>query len=808
MLSAEIREQFLRFFQDKKHIRLPSASLIPKDQTVLLNLAGMLPFKPIFMGEEKTSHKRVTTAQKCIRMNDLENVGKTARHHTFFEMLGNFSFGDYFKKEAISWCWELLTKTYNLNKNNLWVAVLDKDQDSYEIWHQQISIPKQKIVKLGEKDNFWAAGPTGPCGPCSEVYYDFGTNKSCNKPNCKPGCDCDRFLEIWNLVFMQYNRDKKGNLSPLPKKNIDTGMGLERIASILQKKETNFETDLIFPLIEKIADIANINLSKELLKTKEYRSMKIIADHSRAIAHLLADGLVPSNEGRGYVLRRILRRAVRHGHLLSIRKKFLTKIAKKVINNSQDIYPELSNKKDFICKIIDSEEESFTKTLDQGLIILEKMIKKKQIDAFLLYDTYGFPLDMTENIASEHGLKIDTQKYQKKMANQKDRARKAGLSKTKKTTGGEVLANSKDEQYAMAKHHTSTHLLHAALQKTIGQHATQAGSLVSPEKLRFDFPHYKALTKEELKQIENLVNTQIKKEIKLQIQETTFEKAKKSGAMALFGEKYGDMVRVVKIGDFSMELCGGTHVNNTKEIEIFKIISESAIAAGTRRIEAIAGESFQKYTKAKKLETIKTYTKRLEQLNILQQEIKKTTFPGPFLKTSQELENEIATIVNKKLPFDSMSLKNIQQEENIIFDKLKYFEKKLQKLKQKMISSNIDAYVNESEKIGNLNILFKELKGLDNKQLKHLAENLMNKANNLDIVSLASTVNHEKLLLLVTSSKKAIEKGFPADKIINLQTKILGGGGGGSPSLAQAGCKNPQKINEAFEMFKKKLLEI
>jgi len=829
MRATEIREKFLQFFEDKGHTRLPSSSLIPNDPTMLLTLAGMVPFKPMFLGEKTPVASRITTAQKCVRMNDLENVGNTARHHTFFEMLGNFSFGDYFKEDATTWAWELLVDGYGLDASRLWAAVYENDDETYHLWTDKIGIPADRVVRLGEEDNFWSAGPTGPCGPCSELYYDFGLEKGCGKPECGPGCDCDRFLEVWNLVFMEFDRDDADTLHPLPKKNIDTGMGLERIASILQNAETNFETDLLLPLMETMAEIVqcsmfNVQCSSPPpqdraagagnpeprtlnLEPDKYRSLKVIADHSRAVTYLLADGVVPSNEGRGYVLRRILRRAVRHGHLLGVKDNFLSRIAEKVMDLGQDVYPELRERKEFILKVINAEEDTFARTLDQGMAVLDKMISEKNVDAFLLYDTYGFPPDMTRSIAREHGLSIDIAEFEQKMAAQKERARRAGLAKGDGTMGGEVAVNSEAEKQAMARHHSATHLLHAALRNVLGPHATQAGSLVSPGKLRFDFPHYQALTKDEQSMVEKLVNDEIQKHSSVEVAEMSYEEAQKKGATALFGEKYGDAVRVVKMGDFSIELCGGTHVTNTSEIGCFRIVSESAISAGTRRIEALAGDALEQYLAEKKAKAIQDYQEKIVQLRGVHSEIEK--FVGAGSQPAQN-ENEPHLLDSRFRGNDNpenMDIKDIENINKDLGEAIKQAEKQLQKLKQQSILSNLDAYVAEAQMIGSTTVLIKKLEDVDGNQLKSLAEGLGQKLGDNGVVFLAS-VSSEKVLFIAKVGPNAVAQGLNAGELVKRAAQVTGGGGGGRPDLAQAGGKDVSKTDEALESVRHEIQRV
>jgi alanyl-tRNA synthetase len=736
MRSSEIRSKFLKYFEGKGHAVLPGSSLIPKDPTVLLTVAGMLQFKPVFLGLEKSPVPRAATVQKCIRTNDLENVGRTARHHTFFEMLGNFSFGDYFKDDAIAFSWELLTGRFNLDKSRLRIAVYEKDEESLNIWADKIGISKGLIVKLGEDNNFWAAGPTGPCGPCSEIYYDLGAKFGCGKPDCAPGCDCDRFLEIWNLVFMEFNRDEKGMLSPLPKKNIDTGMGLERIASVMQGVSTNFDTDLFVPLIAKINGISHAGAKDPSV------SAKIIADHVRAASFLVSDGLVPGNEGRNYVLRRIIRRAAMHGRRIGISGPFISGLSGEVGDIMGGSYPEFSSGLAHVKKVLSAEEESFGRTLETGMEMLESIIKRSSggvisgQDAFKLYDTYGFPLEMTAEIAGERGFGMDSQGFEKAMQGQQERSKqsskkyvmgslpqvtgypatefvgydrleseskvlgvadgfvildktpfyvesggqdsdrgwlvveknKSEIKQLARTADGVVLHKTasdilpnpgekiraivnKDIRAMIAAHHTSTHLLHAALHKVVGKDAVQRGSFVGSDKFRMDFTSAEALKPEELKRIEDIVNDAVNRKINVKTIVTTPEEAKKAGAMALFGEKYGDSVRMIEIEGVSRELCGGTHVNNTLEIGLFKIIKESAIAQGIRRIEAVSGINAEEYVKhleeerAKALEAEELKKKKKEEEKRQEKAIKEV----PLQKT---VVNGITAVVFDSDGFD------------------------------------------------------------------------------------------------------------------------------------------------------------
>ncbi|MDP1808996.1 MAG: alanine--tRNA ligase, partial [Actinomycetota bacterium] len=706
MKSSEIRQKFLEFFQASGHHIASSASLVPADPTMLLTGAGMVPFKPVFLGKDKVDYTRAASVQKCVRTTDIEMIGRTGRHLSFFEMLGNFSFGDYYKQEAITWAWELLTKVYKLDPDRLWATVFTTDDEAADIWRDSVGLPAQRIVRLGEKDNFWSAGPTGPCGPSSEIHFDQGPDLECGRPACAPGCDCDRYLEIWNLVFMQYNRDENGELHPLPKKNIDTGMGLERITSVLQGVHNNYETDLIFPIVKAVCALAGVVYGAGL---KTDVSLKIIADHSRAITFMIGDGILPGNDGRGYILRRLIRRAVRHGRLLGIETGFLGLLIDEISDIMSGHYSEIGQNVDFIKTIAAREEERFARTLRQGLAILAETIEKVKTakerelppDAvFKLYDTYGFPLELTEEIAAESELAIDKAGFETLMEAQRTRARaKAGgghaelyvsniyhqikdqigasefvgyeadtaeakilalaagdhikmdavkgdkievfLNKSPfyaekggqtgdsgvivTATGkikifdteapvadlishqGEVIEGhvrlgqtttatlDSKRRMSIARNHTATHLLHWALRAVLGAHVKQAGSLVEAERLRFDFNHHEPLTVEQVREIERLVNEKIIQNQPVRAFETTIDYAKEAGALAFFADKYGRFVRLVEVGNFSKELCGGVHAHNTSEVGYVKVLGEFGIGANTRRIEAVTGEEFLKY---------------------------------------------------------------------------------------------------------------------------------------------------------------------------------------------------------------------
>ncbi|NQU18060.1 MAG: alanine--tRNA ligase, partial [Candidatus Saganbacteria bacterium] len=732
MQSKDIREAFLAFFESKKHKRLPSSSLIPSDKSVLLTIAGMLQFKPIFLGTDKAAYNRVTTCQKCVRVNDIEEVGKTTRHHTFFEMLGNFSFGDYFKEDAILFAWEFLTIKLKIKNEKLKIAVFKDDNEAFEIWNQKLGISKSEIYRLDEENNFWSAGPTGPCGPCSEIYYDFGMDKGCRKPDCAPGCDCERFLEIWNLVFIEFNRDEAGNLNPLPKKNIDTGMGLERITRVMQNAESNFDTDLFLPLIEAVLKLSRKNNSA---------SVRVIADHCRAAAYLIADGVTPSNEERGYVLRRLIRRAVMHGKKLGIEAPFLWNIVSLVIAQGESFYPELRIQKDFIKSVILAEEKGFQTTLATGIELIEELFNKSEgkvisgVEVFKLHDTYGFPYELTQELAQKKGLKIDKKGFEVEMQKQRERAR----ANVRIAKGGEgIVAKNETERAAMAAHHTATHLLHAALRQILGKHVFQSGSLVDPKHLRFDFSNPKAMTKKEIEQVEDLVNQKVRDNIEVDISEKSFDEAKKMGAMALFGEKYGERVRIIEINNFSIELCGGCHVRNTQEIKSFKIIKERAIAAGVRRIEAVTGKAAEEYIKHNLLEIEES--KKKEEAKEKQKAEKKEKERG-----AQGLLEEATKVI---------------------------------------------------QEIKGINVLAYQALNVDMKGLRVLGDAIKDKLQS-GIILLASS-EEQKCFFLVLVTDDLVKKGFKAGDLVKIMAKVCGGGGGGRPNKAEAGGRDPSKIEEAL----------
>ncbi|MFH1709840.1 MAG: alanine--tRNA ligase, partial [bacterium] len=814
MKSSEIRSKFLKYFEGKGHKVLPGSSLIPTDPTVLLTLAGMLQFKPIFLGQEKPKNKRVATIQKCIRMNDIEHVGKTARHHTFFEMLGNFSFGDYFKKDAISFAWEMLTKELGLQEEKLRIAIYEKDSEAFKIWNEDMKIPSTRIHKLGDDNNFWAAGATGPCGPCSEIYYDLGKDRGCGKPDCAPGCDCDRFLELWNLVFIEYNRDEGGRLIELPSKNIDTGMGLERIASVLQGVTSNFDTDLFVPILNSLNEIAK-SRDDALLGSK-----RIIADHIRAIVHLIADGVLPSNDGRGYVLRRIIRRAVRHGKMLGINEPFLYKLAAVVAEVNGDFYTELKKELKSISAAIRTEEEHFRNTLQQGIDILNKLLKSgiKSIpgnEIFLLHDTYGFPVELTREIAAESGVAIDEKGFASLMEGQKQHSRIFGIAAEVKHYMGKLTdllptnfigynslaADSKiihiDEEdklvvlektvfypegggqvgdtgkfclgkkeftvtgtYGQIKgviahkvksvkglepnagvravvdaekrkntsiHHTATHLLQATLRELYGEGLKQSGSFVSPEGFRFDFNHLGSISKDDLEKIERRVNELVREKLKVEASEVSLEEAKKKSALMFFGEKYGDRVRMLKIGNFSLELCGGTHVKNTSEISFFKVTGESSVSYGIRRIEAKAGEVAKQYVLGlgnSEWEKNKQMFGKYEAMELKKQftEGKPETYYQFFRITSDEIESLKKAVAQGNIFLINRMLEDFKKKNAGLAERIKQLESELEAENLSFVSERLDDYIKKSVDMNGSRIIQCEFKHYGSDMLRKVSD--------------------------------------------------------------------------------------
>ncbi len=863
----QIRQTFLNFYAERNHKILPSGSLVPEDPTVLLTIAGMLPFKPIFLGQKPREVPRATTSQKCIRTNDIENVGRTARHHTFFEMLGNFSFGDYFKAQAIAWGWELSTEVFGLPPERLIVSVFEDDDEAFEIWRDKMGIPAHRIQRMGEADNFWKSGPTGPCGPCSEIYYDFHPELGDKDIDLE---DDTRFIEFYNLVFMQYNRDAEGNLTPLQNQNIDTGMGLERMAQILQQVPNNYETDLIFPIIKTAADIANIDYNKSDDKTKV--SLKVIGDHVRAVVHLIADGVRASNMGRGYILRRLIRRVVRHGRLMGIEGEFTSKVAETAITLSEAVYPNVRQQEDVIKAELQREESRFLETLERGEKLLAEILEQQpqQIsgkDAFILYDTYGFPLELTQEIAEEQGLTVDEAGFEVEMEQQRRRSKDAhetidlmvqgsldqlaeqihptaflgytdplseamvkailveGQSVESAEAGTEVQivlnqtpfyaesggqigdrgyltveetivriadvqkesnifihigciergtlsvgmrVNARIDRACRRRaqaNHTATHLLQAALRSIVDSNISQAGSLVSFDRLRFDFNCPQSLTAEEVQQVEDQVNSWIAEAHPAIVAEMPIEDAKAKGAIAMFGEKYSDVVRVVDYPGVSMELCGGTHVGNTAEIGLFKIISETGIASGIRRIEAVAGQSV------------------LDYLNVRDNVVKDLS--DRFKAKPEELPERIT---------------NLQSE-------LKATQKQLEAAKGELAMAKSDQLIEAAETIGAFKIIVAELPGADADSLKTAAERLQQKLGEAAVV-LGSTPAEGKVSLVAAFSPNVHkEKKLQAGKFIGGIAKICGGGGGGRPNLAQAGGRDPNQLNAALETAKTQLIE-
>ncbi len=861
----ELRRMFLDFFESKDHLVMPSFSLVPhNDKSLLLINAGMAPLKPYFTGAEIPPRRRVATCQKCIRTGDIENVGKTARHGTFFEMLGNFSFGDYFKTEAIHWSWEFLTEVVGLDPERLYPSVYLDDDEAFDIWNKEIGVPKNKIYRFGKADNFWEHG-AGPCGPCSEIYYDRGEKYGCGKPTCEPGCDCDRYMEIWNNVFTQFENDGNGNYETLKQKNIDTGMGLERLAVVCQEVDSMFDVDTIVALRDKVCEFARIPYHTD---EKKDVSIRRIVDHIRSSTFMISDGIMPTNEGRGYVLRRLIRGAARHGRLLGIEGAFLSELSKTVIETSRDGYPELEEKKDFIFKVLAQEEDNFDRTIDQGLSILSSLEEgmkaegKKELagkDAFTLYDTYGFPLDLTKEILEEKGYTVDQAGFDACMKEQRERARAAraktnymgadatvydsipveittefdgydrlseeseisvlttqseltealtdgekGTIVTKKTPfygtmggqtgdiglitgpdgvfqvedtihlrGGRVghvghmlrgmlktgdhvtLAVDEKARKATCGNHSATHLLQKALKLVLGSHVEQKGSLVTPGRLRFDFSHFQAMTPEEIRRVEDLVNQEIMEGIPVKTDVMSLDEAKKTGAMALFGEKYGEEVRVVSMGDFSRELCGGTHVANTADIRNFKILSEAGIAAGVRRIEALTGAQVIDYYRQQESEVAAA---------------------AAMLKTSPDgLLDKIAAL---------------QAE-------LKEAHSQIESLKSEAAKNAMGDVTDNVREIGGIRFLAARMEGVDANGLRELGDSLKEKLGECVIV--LASVADGKVQLMATATDGALKKGAHAGSLIKGIAKFVGGGGGGRPNMAMAGGKNPEGVDQALE---------
>ena len=860
----ELRKMFLDFFESKEHLVMKSFSLVPNnDKSLLLINSGMAPLKPYFTGQEIPPRKRVTTCQKCIRTGDIENVGKTARHGTFFEMLGNFSFGDYFKREAIHWSWEFLTEVVGLDPDRLYPSVYVDDQEAFDIWNKEMGIAPERIFKFGKEDNFWEHG-SGPCGPCSEIYYDRGEKYGCGSPDCTVGCECDRYMEIWNNVFTQFDNDGNGNYEELEQKNIDTGMGLERLASVVQDVDSIFDVDTIKALRDKVCEFAGVEYKADADKDV---SIRLITDHIRSATFMISDGIMPTNEGRGYVLRRLIRRAARHGRLLGIDGKFLAKLSATVIEGSKDGYPELEEKKEFIFKVLTQEEDKFNKTIDQGLSILASMQDEMKAngktvlsgeDAFKLYDTYGFPLDLTKEILEEAGYTIDEEGFKASMEEQRVKARNARevtnymgadatvydeidaavtsefvgydrlthisnitvltteseiveaisegqkgtifvdetpfyatmggqegdkgvistvngeftVTDTIKLLGGKIghvgkvtkgmfevgdsvtLEVASKERVNTCKNHSATHLLQKALKTVLGSHVEQKGSLVTPDRLRFDFAHFSAMTAEELEKVEAIVNEEIAKNLPVVTEVMNIEQAKATGAMALFGEKYEEDVRVVSMGDFSKELCGGTHVSNTGNITTFKIVSETGVAAGVRRIEALTGDGVFRYYK--------------------------------------EVEKELAEAAKaaKSTPA------NLKEKIEHMQAEMKALQSEIESLKSKAAKDALGDVMNQVQEVNGVKLLATAVEDVDMNGLRELGDQLKEKVGD-GVVVIASSANG-KVNLIAMATDAAMAKGAHAGNLIKGIAALVGGGGGGRPNMAQAGGKNPAGIPDAI----------
>lgn len=866
MTTDELRQLYIDFFEEKGHAVLPSASLIPaNDPTLLLTSAGMVPFKSYFLGLDEPPQPRVTTCQRCIRTGDIENVGKTDRHHTFFEMLGNFSFGDYFKREAIEFAWEFVTERLKLEKEKLWATIYLDDDESHDLWNHHIGLPAERIVRLGREDNFWEIG-VGPCGPCSEIHYDRGPKYGCGKAECAPGCeDCDRYLEFWNLVFIQFHQDEKGHLTPLEDKGVDTGMGLERTAAMLQGTDSNFEIDLILPIVREVARIAGINYGEDVHADA---SVRVVADHARAITFMICDGMSPGNEGRSYVLRRLLRRAVRHAHLIGIDDPFLPGLSSLVIDLMKDAYPELIHAEERIKEVIFEEERRFRETLVQGTDMLERLMDKITAsretvlsgeDAFRLYDTYGFPLELTEEMLEARDLSIDKDGFDQAMAAQRERARlarnehgylgnqtptyhhvhpdpeadqfvgydtlsidtrvaalgkdgelidqadsgevdvfldvtpfyaEAGgqvsdrgtltsgdaqfvVDNVMKTASGHTVHRgrvlsgtlkvgdplraevSQSDRVATARNHTATHLLHQALRDVLGDHVEQAGSLVAPDRLRFDFTHFKSLCADELEQIEQLVNDKILSNLDVTTVLTDYRNAIASGAMALFGEKYGDTVRVVKIGTYSQELCGGTHVRQSAELGLFKLIGESSVAAGVRRIEAVTGMGT--------LQVLSQYERILSET----------------AQMVQAPPTELHEYMGKLLAH------------------MKEADRELAGLKRRLAKTEAERLMDGAVQMGTVHVVVDEVEGLDMNAMRSLGDDILARFDRA-VVVLGSAVNG-RVQLIGMVNPQLNETGLKADEIIKMIAPTVNGGGGGHARMAQAGGKDGSKLADALK---------
>lgn len=882
MNTNEIRNKFLKFFEKKSHVIWPSDSLVPQnDPTLLFTGAGMNQFKDMFLGKGNLDFKKATTCQKCLRTGDIDNVGRTASHHTFFEMLGNFSFGDYFKKETIEWAWEFLVQELKIPEERLSVSVYKDDQESYEIWEKDVGVPPSKIYRYGEKDNFWPAnapllGPNGPCGPCSEIFFDLGEKVGCRRKECEPACDCDRFVEIWNLVFTQYNRTEGGSLVPLPNRNVDTGMGLERMARVMQGVPTNFDIDIFSPIIKSLEEITQVKYNGQ----REHAIlMRRIADHLKASVFCISDGVLPGNEGRGYVERRLLRRAIRDGTQLGIQDCFLYKLVPIVSNVMQEYYPDIKQRRENIARIVKSEEEKFHETLELGTARLKELTdtlqKNRQTvlsgqEAFKLYDTYGFPLDMTELILNEKGFTVDKDGFENELKKQRLQARTSSqmigqvfdtgpLSRIKDlskgtgflgykegdceakvialiqddqlvdvvTAGGEVTVvldrtpfygesggqigdtgvlesngsqvritdTKKNNDFllhlgkvtkgdirkgsliharidiqrrdSIRRNHSATHILHYVLRKVIGQHAEQSGSLVAPDRLRFDFHHFSGLTQEEIVRIEDMVNEIILKNVPVVVKELPVQEARNAGAIALFGEKYGEVVRMAAIGDFSKELCGGTHVNYSGEIGLFRIIGESSVAAGIRRIEAMTGMAALNRDREKE-------------------------------RLIREMCNTLNTNEDKLIP-----------KTQDLLGELKNLQKEVHKVKQKEISGKVESFVENAKEVSGVKIIAKKVEDATADDLRRTADILMKSAK--DVAIILGTPQNGRVTIIAALSQGLVKCGLHAGNISKEIAKVVGGGGGGRPEMAQAGGQWAEKLDEALsyavELLSKKILE-
>lgn len=866
LTGSEIRAMFLKFFEERGHQIMPSASLIPyNDPSILWTAAGMVPFKPYFTGAAVPDVKRATTCQKCLRTPDIEVVGKTARHHTFFEMLGNFSFGSYFKEKAIPWAWEFITAYLKLPQDKLWVTIYLDDDEAYEIWRNQVGVPADRIVRLGKDTNFWEIG-VGPCGPCSEIYIDLGEERGCHSPECQVGCDCDRYLEIWNLVFIQYFRDENGNYSPLKSKGIDTGMGLERVTSVLQGVATNFDTDIFRELMDFTAGITGNKYGQD---DKTDLALKVIADHCRAVTFAVSDGVLPGNEGRGYVIRRLLRRAVRFGRVLGVHEPFLYQVAGAVVKQMGGSYPDLVQRQEHVLKVIRSEEERFLETLAQGSDLIARLVEEAKAaglqeisgqDAFRLYDTFGFPLELTKEIAEENDLQVDEDGFTAAMEEQRERARGArqevdyisernvvfkalreelgathfvGYSQLKAKanvlallkdglqelsagpgeevefildvtpcyaeSGGQVTDYAKmlgqdlevevysvtkpvenlyvhrgkvvsgifrrhDEVWVevdrarrrqIARNHSATHLLHKALKQVLGEHVNQAGSLVEPDRLRFDFTHYAAVTPEELDRVEALVNQAILDNLPIEVTETSLAKAKSLGATALFGEKYGKTVRVVKMGDYSMELCGGTHLTATAEAGLFKLVSETSVGSGLRRIEAVTGQGVLDYLAAKEAQL-----------------------------------SEVSRMVKAPAHEVVRRVEAVMAQQKVLSDEVDSLRAKLAKYEVQDILARV-------REVNGVKVLSASVAAPHMDALRNMVDLLRDRLDS-GVILLGSAAG-DKVNLVAAVTKDLHGRGLHAGNLVKAVAKLVGGGGGGRPDLAQAGGKEPAKLPEAVE---------